>query len=146
MKRLAKYLFVWCGLLLSAGLSFAQTSKIAPDLLGLLTGLLTPVNVVVQYNSAPSLLDISKLLSLGGVIKIQYTLIPGVAVQLPSTAVTLLAPDTSVSYISLDRPLKGTLDNAAPAVGADLAFQSGLTGAGVGIAIIDSGIYAHPDV
>ena len=132
--------------LLSATTGFGQVSKIAPDLLSLLTGLLQPVNVVVQYNSAPSLLDITKLLTLGGTINAQYSLIPAIAVKLPAAVVTVLALDPGIAYISPDRQLTGTLDLTTAAVGADTAYQAGYTGAGVGIAIVDSGIYAHPDL
>ena len=39
-----------------------------------------------------------------------------------------------------------TLSNAAPAVNADFAWQSNYTGAGIGIALIDSGVANHPDL
>ncbi len=146
MKRLSRSLILLTASVFSAGVSFGQISKIAPDLISLLTDLTKPVNVVIQYNSAPGLLNIAKLLSLGGVIHQQYSLIPAIAVQLPAAVVDLLALDPSIAYISPDRQLAGTLDLTTAAVGANTAFQSGYTGAGVGIAIIDSGIYAHPDV
>ena len=133
-------------LLLLGGSAFGQVSKIAPDLLSLLSGLLSPVNVIVQYNSAPSLLDITELLSLGGVINLQYSSIPAISVKLPPLAITTLALLTNVSYISPDRQLKGMVDLTTATSNADQAYQMGLTGAGVGIAIIDSGIYAHPDL
>ena len=128
---------------------FGQTSKIAPDLLALLTGLLKPVNVIVQYNSAPTLLNLTQLLSLGGTINAQYSIIPAISVTLPAAVVDLLALEPAVAYISPNRALESTVDtldiNTASA-DADLAYQSGYTGAGVGIAIIDSGIYSHPDL
>ncbi len=146
MKRLRRSVILLTFTLFSATLSFGQVSKIAPDLLSLLNGLTQPVNVVIQYNSAPGLLNITKLLALGGVIYDQYELIPAIAAELPAAVVGLLALDPSVAYISPDRQLAGTLDLTTAAVGANTAFQSGDTGAGVGIAIVDSGIYAHPDV
>jgi serine protease AprX len=146
MKRLFRSLTVLTFALFSTTVSFGQISKIAPDLLGLLTGLTKPVNVVIQYNSAPGLLNIAKLLSLGGVIHAQYTVIPGIAVQLPSVVVELLALDPAIAYISPDRELAGLTDLNTASADADMAFQSGYTGAGVGIAIVDSGIYPHPDV
>ena len=146
MKRLSRLLIVLTFGLFSSTFSFGQVSKIAPDLLGLLKGLTQPVNVVIQYNSAPGLLNITKLLSLGGVIHDQYSLIPAIAVQLPAAVVAILSLDPSIAYISPDRQLDGLLDINTASADADMAFQSGDTGAGVGIAIIDSGIYAHPDV
>lgn len=146
MKRIRRQIILWSCLLLSTGLSFGQGSKISLDLVALLQGLLAPVDVVVQYNAAPGLLDITKLLTQGGTINAQYTLIPGIAVRLPATVVSILALDPSVAYITPDRQIVGTLDYTTAAVNANLAYQAGYTGAGVGIAILDSGIYAHPDV
>jgi serine protease AprX len=51
-----------------------------------------------------------------------------------------------VKYISLDRTMAPTLSNAAPAVNAFAAWQSGYTGAGVGVALVDSGVSSHPDL
>ena len=53
-----------------------------------------------------------------------------------------IAHNPAVKYISLDRTVQKHLDLTAATVGANLAFQSGLTGAGVGVAVIDSGIDA----
>jgi serine protease AprX len=49
-------------------------------------------------------------------------------------------------HISLDRQSRRRLDYTADAVNAPLAWSAGLDGTGVGIAIIDSGIYSHPDL
>ncbi len=146
MKFLRRQFILWSGFLLGTGLAFAQTSKIAPDLVSLLTGLLAPTNVVIQYNSQPNLLNITKLLSLGGVINAQYVSIPAIAVKLPAVVVSILALDPSIAYISPDRAVVGTLDLTTAAVNADVAFQAGYTGSGIGIAIVDSGIYPHADL
>lgn len=146
MKWLRRQFLLWSGFLISTSMVFAQSSKIAPDLLSLLSGMLTPTNVVIQYNSAPTLLNVTKLLALGGTINAQYVSIPAIAVKLPAAVVEILALDPSIAYISPDRAVAGTLDLTTAAVNADVAFQAGYTGAGVGIAIVDSGIYAHPDL
>lgn len=146
MKWLRRQFLLWSCLLLSTGLASAQTSKIAPDLQNLLGNLLSTTNVVIQYNSTPTLLNVTKLLSLGGVINAQYVSIPAIAVKLPVAVVSLLALDPSIAYISPDRPVAGTLDLTTAAVNADVAFQAGYTGSGIGIAIVDSGIYSHPDL
>src|SRR6266849_13960 len=146
MKSLVRQMVLWCCILAGTNFAFAQNLKIAPDLIGILTGALAPVNVVVQYQVAPTLADILELVSLGGVIHYQYTVIPGVSVTLPAVSVTTLSLLSSVAYITPDRSVAPLLDLTRDATNADYAFQSGYTGAGVGIAILDSGIYAHPDV
>ena len=140
MKWLRRQFLIWSGFLISTGLASAQASKIAPDLVNLLTGLLKPTNVVIQYNTAPTLLNVTKLLSLGGVINAQYVSIPAIAVKLPAAVVSVLALDPSIAYISPDRSVAGALDLTTAAVNADIAYNAGYTGAGIGIAIVDSGI------
>jgi serine protease AprX len=69
-----------------------------------------------------------------------------VAGTIPAGDVTALSNQRNVSYISLDRQLLGTLDYSAAAVGAPMAWSSGWDGTGIGVAVIDSGIYSHPDL
>jgi serine protease AprX len=52
-----------------------------------------------------------------------------------------------VAYITPDRPNKVAFDDALPAVLADVArVQYALDGSGIGIAVIDSGVYSHDDL
>ncbi|MDA8351873.1 MAG: S8 family serine peptidase [Firmicutes bacterium] len=51
-----------------------------------------------------------------------------------------------VKRVYLDRKVYALLDTAAPAVNAPLAWKYGNTGERTGIAIIDTGIHAHPDL
>ncbi len=99
-----------------------------------------------RYNSVPGLLQITQLLTLGGTITQQYSSIPGIAVTLPAAVVSVLALDPAVAYITPDRQVAGTLDLSAAASHADIAYGAGYTGKGVGVAIVDSGIYNHPDL
>src|SRR5581483_5004730 len=142
MKRFG---LLW-SMLLFATASFGQTAKIAPDLTALLSHPLAPVTLVIQYNNLPGPLNIANILSLGGTIQHQYVSIPALVVKLPAAVVAALSLDPAIAYISPDRSLQGTVDLTTASANADYAFQSGLTGAGVAIAIVDSGIYSHPDL
>ncbi|PZG48259.1 hypothetical protein C1I98_12620 [Spongiactinospora gelatinilytica] len=54
------------------------------------------------------------------------------------------APDAKVW---LDRPVRATLADSVPRIGAPAAWQAGLAGKGVKVAVLDTGIDpAHPDV
>src|ERR1700681_601785 len=143
-----------CGfLLVSTGL-FGQSSKLAPDVVALLndsSASQQQVNLIVQFNP-PSLLQ--TVLSLGGLLpgvtKLLYTLIPAVSQLVPVSSILDLVSNPTVRYVSLDRPVGGTLAHATDyshvAVGANIAAGYGLTGAGVAVAILDSGISNHPDL
>jgi serine protease AprX len=131
--------------ILAANLSFAQQpSSISPDLQGL--DPLTPVNVIVQFNSAPSLVALETIPLLGGVVKGTLSLVNGVLVSLPPAILDAVAALPGVVYISPDRLNMPLLDNSAGAVNASTAWQAGWTGSGIGVAVIDSGISNHSDL
>src|SRR5580700_8475734 len=152
--RFFRNIIAACGLLLLSTGLFGQSSKLAPDVVALLnnpSASQQQVNLIVQFNP-PTLLQ--SVLSLGGLLpgvtKLVYTLIPAVSQLVPVSSILNLVSNPSVRYVSLDRPIGGTLAHATDyshvAVGANIAAGYGLTGAGVAVAILDSGISNHPDL
>ena len=144
-KKLALILMLGAGL---AATSFAGPKngpKIADDLD--LTSK-APVNVNIVYAKPPSLLDSLNLLGVvGNLLNSVVTLLGNILnVTLPGTSVVSVAANSNVLYIAPNRGLHPTLDYTTAAVDANVAFQSGFVGSGVGIAIIDSGINPHPDL
>ncbi|CAM4172483.1 S8 family peptidase [Paenibacillus alkaliterrae] len=51
-----------------------------------------------------------------------------------------------IKKVHYDRKVKALLNVATPSIHADLVHQSGLTGKGVTIAVVDTGIYQHEDL
>ena len=85
------------------------------------------------------------------------SIVGGASAILSGSRVLALANDPDVAYISLDEVVTATfdpLDGASLAsspgileVGAPQAWrQLGVTGKGIGVAILDSGIAPHPDL
>ena len=68
--------------------------------------------------------------------------------EVPNTALAALANSPVVARISLDRPVRGSLERTGATVGATAVRQNlGLDGSGIAIAIIDSGITpSHDDL
>jgi serine protease AprX len=78
---------------------------------------------------------------LGGRLGRKLRLIEGVSVELPNRMIKALSERSEVLSIHHDRPIAMHMNRAAVAVGARLATaQWGYDGAGVGVAVIDSGI------
>ena len=112
--------------LLAVGSAFADNSKISPDLLPLLANPSQSVNVIVQYSSAPQqtcssgggLLGIvgGLVCTVVSVVKIVgsvlFGLINAVAGTMLAGDVVTLSNQSNVNYISLDRPLQASLEQA----------------------------------
>jgi hypothetical protein len=140
---------------ISAPLVYADDSKIAPELRAQ-KGSKQQMHVIVQYApgtqlSCSGLLGLvdcvlNDVLKLGGSILGQLPLVNGLAALLDGNGIVSLSNQSNVVYISSDRPLAPTLSNAGSAVNAEFAWQSNYTGAGVGIALIDSGVSFSPDL
>ncbi len=124
-----------------------QQMKISPELLVMLqnTSPTTPVKIIVQFRYLPNAAEYAKVKALGGKLSRRLQLIRGGAFTVPLFAVRYIASFREVAYVSLDRQVRMSLDYVTRAVNADIAQSYGFTGAGVGVAVIDSGVYAHPD-
>lgn len=71
--------------------------------------------------------------------------IRGVATEVSIQRLATLVNDPRVARITYDRQVRAFLDSAAPAVHAPAAWESGFTGEGVTVAVVDTGLYPHPD-
>ena len=147
-----KFLLVM--VIVAVTVAYADDSKISPDLRQYPST--QKVQVVVQYAPGTQLncsgllgflgCALNSILKLGGTILGQLPLVNGVVAVLDGNGIVSLSNQSNVVYISADRPLSPTLRNAAPAVNADFAWQSNYTGAGVAVALIDSGVANHSDL
>src|SRR5262245_44161914 len=74
--------------------------------------------------------------------------IGAIAATLPNTAIARLATNALVGHVSFDRTVGGSMERTGATVGATVARADyGVDGAGVGVAIIDSGVTAwHDDI
>lgn len=145
-------------LLCLTGSGFAASSKISPDLQGVDPN--STVRVIVQYAQSPTTQSGGALSGgglLGGVLNLAGGLLKGVVNTVfsvlnavvytgPASDLQTLANDPNVVYISPDRVVAGQLDYSATAVNASAAWRLNLTGQGVGVAIIDSGIDSSADL
>src|SRR5580704_6204408 len=141
-------------LIAAVTLAHADDSKLSPELRGYNSK--QQVQVIVQYApgtqvNCSGLLGllgclVNDVLKLGGTILGQLPLVNGVVALLDGNGIVSLSNQSNVVYISVDRPLTPSLNNAAAAVNADFAWQSNYTGAGIGVALIDSGVSNHLDL
>jgi serine protease AprX len=82
----------------------------------------------------------------GGTIKHKLPIINAVAAYIPTIGVRNVARERAISKIFLDDRAYKLMDTAPVTVGSDYANEYGLTGKGVAVAVIDTGVYPHADL
>src|SRR6266581_1163050 len=117
-----KFVLVMLLVAVTATAVHADNSKISPDLRGLPSN--QKVQVIVQYApgtqvSCSGLLSlvnclVTDIVKLGGTILGQLPLINGVVAQVDGNGIVSLSNESTVVYISQDRPLAPSLSSAAP--------------------------------
>lgn len=93
-----------------------------------------------EYEKVRPVLD-----NMGVKVAAEIPLIDGYVCEFPSHMLSRLAGQKRVKYIAADLDIKAQMNIASQVVKADELHNAGITGSGVGIAILDTGIYPHPD-
>ncbi|HLZ43953.1 MAG TPA: S8 family serine peptidase [Candidatus Sulfotelmatobacter sp.] len=129
------------------------SSRIASELSGLLAKAKQgaskgeTVRVIVQYKQVPTSAHYSTMKNRGGLLHSKLHMIKGAAFTIPVSALPLLEADPEIASVTIDHPMNVMDDLTNTATGVASAWNSGWTGAGIGVAVIDSGINdSHPDL
>ena len=130
--------------LLLASFAWASDHKLAPELKGRQST--SSVDVIVQYKITPAQKHQNRISAHGGVVKQHFKSVKGLLVRLPASHVAELSNDPDILYISPDRPITRQMNNAAVGVLANYAWNLGLDGTGVAVAVIDSGVHGVDDL
>lgn len=134
----------WKRSLLQATLLFTLTgsllcqTKVAPEIQSVADSSL--IDVVVRFNKTPDDGVLAQVSKKTGLPKKVFPKTKAVLVNVVGRTARELASEADVEYVSTDRELRSYLDYSATATNAAMAWSYGYSGAGVGVAIIDSGI------
>ena len=139
-----------CFLLLSALAATAAAGTVSPQLTSMAPD--QPVKVIVQY--APSLVG-TLLSTVCGVLNLVELLPSGELCSMTASAAIALAQNPAVAHVSVDNTLQ-SLGTALPVydympqtlqpLSATAAPPTRTSGAGIGVAVIDSGIHVNQDL
>jgi serine protease AprX len=99
--------------------------------------------VIVEFRGDP---DVRAITGRGGVAGRRLASLRAHVAEISNARLSSLASDPRIARITLDRPAFALLERTGAATGAAIAReQLGLTGAGIGIASIDSGVSGWHD-
>ena len=134
-----------CCVILCTTLGFAQSRKMSRDLRQQ-SG--QWVNVIVQYRTPLNQAHLAGVRAKQGTRQQDFSVINSVAMTVNRSSLSALANNPNVVYISPDRTVRATAtvtDLYDQAVLAPYAWSKNLSGSGVGVAVIDSGITGGKD-
>ena len=112
---------------------------------------LNMVELIVTYHQAPGPNERANVTNNGGQIRHEFNLIKGHAITVPAQAAKALENNPNVARVSNDEPVGVMATRPAESLPSPIltAFpgldQSPYTGAGISVAVIDSGMRSHPD-
>ncbi len=108
------------------------------------------VNVIIEHHPDLTTEEVPTLTSTINQHKCKVAhhlpIINGISGKLTLTAISDIASHPGVKKIWLDRDVQAVMDIAAPVSRAPESWEWGYTGEGITVAIIDTGIYPHPDL
>jgi serine protease AprX len=148
-------------LLFVAALAFAENWQGSPPPVGKFAPDLAPiaarahhgakasetVKVIVQYKQVPQVEQEGRAQRMGARLNHRLHMVKGIALTIPVNSLPALEADPDVLSVSIDHPMKELDDTSDLATGMNAAWNLGYTGAGIGVAVIDSGINdSHPDL
>ena len=127
--------------------------RMSPELSGMLaqaksgTAHGKTVKVIVQYKQVPTASHYATMHGRGGRLHSKLHMIKGASFTIPVSALPALEADPEIASVTIDHPMKLMDDTTDTVIGANSAWNSGFTGTGIGVAVIDSGINdSHPDL
>ncbi|QCX33651.1 hypothetical protein FDN13_08030 [Caloramator sp. E03] len=88
----------------------------------------------------------NKILYNSGKIKYEYVNIKAISCELTPIAADKLSETPEVSFICLDHKATLCLNNSRDVLGINHARKFNLSGKNIGIGIIDTGVFPHPDL
>jgi serine protease AprX len=144
MRKRALRIVLWGGVV--GGILYADPHKISNDLANQLGQPGASVDVIVQYQTDPSDAALAAFTAKGAKLKDHLKKFRAATFTTPAALVDGLSADPNVIYISADRQVGAQFDYADETINAPYAWQLGLDGTGVGIALVDSGVARHDDL
>lgn len=107
--------------------------------------------IIIEMNSAVSRNDLESWAEICrqkryGKVNRQFKTFHGFAMQASGRGIQQMVQDDRVKKVYLDREVRALLDVASPSTRAEQVWAENVTGKGVTVAVLDTGIHPHEDI
>jgi len=144
IRKITRALLAVTLFMLGTGIAFARHPKVAHDLEGIPSN--ATVDVIVQFKTVPGAATRKRVSAKGGILRRDLGRLKSGEYRITAGMLETLANDPDVAYISPNRSVKGMVDISVAAIDALEPASLGMTGLGIGVAVIDSGISPSVDM
>lgn len=103
------------------------------------------IPVIISYKENINIIK-SRIISSSGKIKYEYINIKAISSELPPINIDKLSENPEVKFITLDFKASLCLKNSYDVLNINSGRKFNLTGKNVGIGIIDTGVFPHPEL
>ncbi len=147
MKKLFLSLLTFLLIAFTVSPFLVEAGRIKDDLHSIISKLspTEKISVIILFYEKPKAAEIDAIKAEGAKIKYIYSIINGIAAKVPVNAIERIAAMPFIELIEPDYEVKLVLDDSVPQISADKVWDAGITGKGVDVAILDTGIHdEHP--
>ena len=105
------------------------------------------LDLIVRFRRSPGVAERSLIASFDGQVRRQHQS-RWMSVRVPGHKVRLLADNPAVEFVAIDADLTASMDVSRATAGqpSPVMPESALKGAGVTVAVVDSGVALHPEI
>lgn len=104
------------------------------------------IPVIISMKNSDNRKLSSMVFGLSTGIRKELPIVNGLACSLSTDSINRLRRHPDVDYISFDSKVFALLDVANETVGSSIPHSEGYSGKGVTVAVVDTGVYKHPDL
>jgi hypothetical protein len=101
------------------------------------------IQIIISFKEKPIPSQVQELVNENAKIRHEYNIINAVAVKVPASAIERISEKPFVESIELDYEVKLVLDESIYEIEAEKVWENELTGRGIDVAIIDTGVFNH---
>jgi hypothetical protein len=101
------------------------------------------IQIIISFKERPIPSQVQELVAEQARIRHEYTIIDAIAVKVPANAIEKISRKHFVESVEPDYEVKLVLDKSIYEIEVEKVWENEITGSGINVAVIDTGIFNH---